>query len=61
MAMSLRIVNEQGQNPTVSQAIVRVVVQIISGVVLFIGYLWALGTERRTWHDLAAGTYVIKE
>jgi uncharacterized RDD family membrane protein YckC len=61
MAMGLRVVNDQGTNPTLSQAIIRVLVMIISGAVLFIGYLWALGRERRTWHDLAAGTYVIHQ
>jgi len=33
----------------------------ISGVVLFLGYLWILiDKKKQGWHDKIAGTYVVK-
>jgi uncharacterized RDD family membrane protein YckC len=33
---------------------------LLSGYALFVGYLWALWEpQRRTWHDLIAGTRVV--
>lgn len=38
----------------------RAVFSLISGYALFLGYLWALWEpQRRTWHDLIAGTKVV--
>ena len=31
----------------------------VSAAVIFIGFLWALGEKKRTWHDIIAGTWVI--
>jgi len=34
----------------------------ISGVVLFLGYLWILiDKKKQGWHDKIARTYVVKE
>jgi uncharacterized RDD family membrane protein YckC len=59
MVMGLRLVTADGTNPSVSMAIVRYIMGIVSAAVIFIGYLWALGQKKRTWHDIVAGTWVI--
>lgn len=42
------------------KAVVRWLVSIVSGFVLALGYLWMLwDREKQTWHDKAAGTYVV--
>jgi uncharacterized RDD family membrane protein YckC len=34
---------------------------IVSGAVIFIGYLWAFWDKnKQTWHDKVANTYVVK-
>ena len=61
MALNLRVVNEQGTSPTIGQAVIRYIGYIVGAIPLFLGYFWALGQQRRAWHDLMAGTYVIKQ
>ena len=61
MALGLRVVNDHGQFPTWGQAIGRFFAEILSAIPFFLGYFWALGEQRRTWHDLLAGTYVIHQ
>lgn len=58
--VGLRIVNvTSSAAPGWGSGALRVFVSIFSGI-LFIGYLWSLwDTERRTWHDRAAGTTVV--
>jgi uncharacterized RDD family membrane protein YckC len=42
------------------RAFVRYLVAIVSGLVCYLGYLWMLwDPERQTWHDKAAGTFVV--
>lgn len=42
------------------KAFVRYLVAIVSGIPLYLGYLWMLwDREKQTWHDKAAGTYVV--
>ena len=60
-ALGLRVVNAHGQYPTWGQASGRFFAQILSALPLCLGYFWVLGEQRRTWHDLLAGTYVIKQ
>ena len=60
-AMGLRIIDEAGNPPGPTRAVIRVLVSILSYFFL-LGFLWVLfQPEKRTWHDLAAGTWVIKE
>jgi uncharacterized RDD family membrane protein YckC len=42
------------------RCITRYLMAIISGLALGLGYLWMLwDPQRQTWHDKAAGTYVV--
>lgn len=60
--MGLRIIDEAGNPPGPGRAIIRVLASILSTIPIFLGYFWALWQpERRTWHDILAGTWVIKE
>jgi uncharacterized RDD family membrane protein YckC len=57
----LRIVRVDGQSLTFSDAVVRALTGIFSAGALGIGFLWILRDEQRqSWHDLVAGTYVVK-
>ena len=59
--MSIKVVNANGELLSVGQAIVRFVVAILSGLVLLIGYFWMLWDEnKQTWHDKAAGSFVVR-
>jgi len=59
--VGLRCVDANGELPGLGRAAVRYIVSIFSALALLIGYLWVLwNPEKRTWHDLAAGTYVIR-
>ncbi|MFI5350831.1 MAG: RDD family protein [Elusimicrobiota bacterium] len=58
--MKLRVVSENGQPIEKRQRMLRALVSVVSMHVLFLGYLWALWEpQRRTWHDLVAGTRVV--
>jgi uncharacterized RDD family membrane protein YckC len=59
MIMGIRLVNAQGMNPTMGQAIGRFFAAWISAIPFLLGYLWALGEKKRTWQDILAGTWVI--
>jgi uncharacterized RDD family membrane protein YckC len=60
--LGLRIVREDGSNPGLIRGFVRWLVSIISYNVLYLGYLWAIwDDEKQTWHDKAAGTYVVRK
>ena len=60
--MGLRVVRDHDGGPiSGGQAILRLVGYWISGAVLYLGYIWILiDKRRRGWHDLIAGTVVIK-
>lgn len=59
-AMKIRVVKTDGTGLTETDAIIRFVVSYISGMVMGLGYLWALfDSNKQTWHDKAANTYVV--
>jgi uncharacterized RDD family membrane protein YckC len=60
--MNLRVVRDADGGPiSTGQAILRLVGYWVSGLVLYLGYIWILiDKRRRGWHDLIAGTVVIK-
>ena len=60
--MGLRVVRDADGGPiSTGQAILRLVGYWVSGLVLYLGYIWILiDKRRRGWHDLIAGTVVIK-
>jgi uncharacterized RDD family membrane protein YckC len=60
-AMSIRVVDATTFGPIrPGRAALRYVGRLVSGIALFIGYLWSLwDPEGQTWHDKIAGTYVV--
>lgn len=61
MALGMRLVDASGNPPDLQHAVIRLLVSFVSGIAIGIGFLWAaFHAEKRTWHDLAAGTWVIK-
>ena len=61
-AMGIRVVSTGGSPVPVGTAFVRCLMKVVSGMVLFLGYLWMLwDPNKQTWHDKVAQTYVILE
>lgn len=61
MVLGLRVVDEQGGRISFLRATGRFFAKILSGLILFIGYLMVAFTERkRGLHDIIAGTLVVK-
>ena len=58
----LRVVRDRDGGPiSVGQAILRLFGYWIDGLVFYLGYIWILIDKRkRGWHDLIAGTVVVK-
>ena len=60
--MGLRVLGQDGRGLTFSQALIRALGYYVSGLALFIGFLWVLVDDRRqTWHDKLARTIVVYE
>jgi uncharacterized RDD family membrane protein YckC len=60
--MGLRVVNENGQRLNFSRALIRHLMAYVSGLLMCLGYLIQLFTEKRqTLHDIVAGALVIRE
>ena len=60
--MGLRVLGQDGRRLTFSQALIRALSYYISGLALFIGFLWVLVDDRRqAWHDKLARTIVVYE
>ena len=58
--IGMRLVNADGEAPGLASSLVRTVVAGISFVALLIGFFWMLrDPDKQTWHDKAAGTYVV--
>jgi len=62
MAVGIKVVDAQGNRPTLRVAALREVLgKVISTVVLFLGFLWIdIDKQKQGWHDRIADTYVIK-
>ena len=59
-ALSIRIVDEGGGRVSYGRAFGRWAMSFVSGFVLLIGYLWMIwDSEKQTWHDKVARTYVV--
>ena len=57
----LRVVDAHGRDPSWRAACVRYAVAGISLLAFGIGFMWALfDRQQRTWHDLAAGTLLVR-
>jgi uncharacterized RDD family membrane protein YckC len=58
--MRIRVVNTNGERITFLRALLRRVGKTVSGLVLYLGFLMILFTERRqALHDVIAGTLVV--
>ncbi|MBI5624204.1 MAG: RDD family protein [Elusimicrobia bacterium] len=59
--MGLVVVQANGLPIDWKHALTRAVISLVSGGAMALGYLWALrDKDRRTWHDLLAGTVVLR-
>jgi uncharacterized RDD family membrane protein YckC len=60
-AMSIRVVDATNLGPvSPGRAALRYLGRLVSGLALFIGYLWAIwDPESQTWHDKIAATFVV--
>lgn len=58
----LRVVRDSdGEAPGYGTALLRVFISLFSGAVFSLGYLWSIwDAKRKTWHDHAAATTVIR-
>jgi len=62
MALGIKVISTDGSPVSWGKAIVRYVGYIISGLVLFLGFIWvAFDARRQGWHDKIAGTYVVRK
>jgi len=60
-AWRIRVVSSGGQEVSWAKCLLRFLVAVISLGVFGLGVFWALVDKKnRTWHDLAAGTLLIK-
>jgi len=59
--MKLRVIKADGTELSDVDALIRAVGYYVSGFFIGLGYIWALFDDRRrTWHDMLAGTIVIR-
>ncbi|MGZ3744741.1 MAG: RDD family protein [Pseudobdellovibrionaceae bacterium] len=59
--LNMRVISMTGERITFKKAIIRYLVRIVSGLLLCIGFLMMLFTEKKqTLHDLAAETLVVR-
>lgn len=56
----IRVVDAQGRDPTLGQAVARYLWAWVSAAALGLGFLWLLfDRERLTWHDRLSGTRLV--
>lgn len=61
IVMGIKVVRQDGRPVDFSVALVRSLASVFSALVLFLGFFWAGWTrERLAWHDLIAGTMIVK-
>jgi uncharacterized RDD family membrane protein YckC len=61
MITGIRVVRSNGGRVSLPRAFVRLVGYVVSGVLLFAGFLWILwDPECQGWHDMLADTIVIR-
>lgn len=60
-ALGIRVVNADDNAPSGAQATVRYFAYILSSLPFCLGYAWMIwDREKRCWHDIIAGTRVIR-
>ncbi len=62
MALGITVVDENGQRAGFFKVLIRETIgKIVSGLVLFLGFIWILfDGNRQGWHDKIGGTFVVK-
>jgi uncharacterized RDD family membrane protein YckC len=61
MVMGIKVVKVTEEKMTFGTAFLRWVGHLISGAVLYLGFLWVLIDKRKqSWHDKIAGTFVVR-
>jgi uncharacterized RDD family membrane protein YckC len=58
--LGIRVVSLGGGTVGVARALIRFGGYFLSGLPFYLGFLWVLGPERRAFHDLLAGTEVVR-
>jgi uncharacterized RDD family membrane protein YckC len=62
MALSIKVTDMDGQRISFGKALLRSIGKIISGMIIYIGYLMAAFTEKKqALHDMIASTQVVKK
>ena len=62
MTLGIKVTDESGQRISFGRAIGRYFAKIISGLILFIGYIMVAFTKKKQGlHDMMAGTLVLKK
>jgi uncharacterized RDD family membrane protein YckC len=60
LLVGVRVIRSNGSRVSLGRAILRIIGAYISGIVVFLGFLWALWDPRHQgWHDKLAGTVVV--
>ena len=62
MALDTKVLDAKtGEKPSLKQSVIRYLGYYLSALPLGLGFIWALFDEKnRAWHDLLAGTVVVK-
>ena len=63
LILKMKVLDAETGNPlTISQAVLRYVGYLVSGLMLCIGFIWvAFDAKKQGWHDKIAKTVVVKE
>ena len=62
LAVGIKVTTTEGEKLTFVKALLRHIGKIISGLIIFIGYIMAAFTEKRqALHDFIAGSLVVKK
>lgn len=62
LALGLKVTDMEGKNLDLTKSLIRNACKIISGMILFVGYIMAGFTEKKQGlHDMIAGTLVVKK
>ena len=59
--LAIKVIREDGQKFDIATGIIRYIGYLISGIVLWMGFLWVIWDKKKQgWHDKMAKTIVVK-
>jgi len=62
MALGLKVIEQDGKKLSWQKAVLRYVGYIVSGIPLFLGYIWIGFSKNKVgFHDMIAKTYVVRK